>query len=327
MACISKDTPYFLFLPGIQDLTILQSPFAVVRLPDGGNIANVIFRAILVQSVYELWGEAGDYESLYASVKSIAAEEISKYSHQSFKFTFDSFQGSKAPATQRQLIDSFGWLGFRGLISLKAAEQSFVVFEEYPSPDDPAHTTHKARKYEEIPTRLYLGRLVGLGSRDLINKYSLKKRRYLSTTSMDAEMSLVMANMVHAGPGSLVFDPFVGTGSLTISCAHFGAAVFGSDIDPRTLRRKDGLSLKSNFQQYEISGQDLGSFVADLVNTPLRGWGGPSTTDSSTRHCGWLDGIVCDPPYGIREGLKTLGHRNNPDRKIHYSTDGLASHL
>ena len=305
----------------------MQFPFAVVRLPDGGSIADVASRAILVQSVYELWGEGRDYESLHASVKSIAVKEIPKYRYTSFKFTFDSFQGSKTSATQCQLIESFSWLDFRGVISMKAAEQSFVIFEEYPSLDNPADTTHKARKFGEIPTKLYLGRLVGLGSRDLINKYSLKKRSYLSTTSMDAEMSLVMANMIHARPGSLIFDPFVGTGSLTISCAHFGAAVFGSDIDPRALRGKNGLGLKSNFQQYETSDQDLGSFTSDLVNTPLRGWSGPSATGNSTHCCEWLDGIVCDPPYGVREGLKTLGHRNDPDRKIHYSADGQALHL
>jgi tRNA (guanine10-N2)-methyltransferase len=45
----------------------------------------------------------------------------------------------------------------------------------------------------------------------------------------------------------------------------------------------------------------LGGFVSDLTNTPLR------ISASSTQ--GYLDGIVCDPPYGIREGLKVLGSR------------------
>ena len=32
-------------------------------------------------------------------------------------------------------------------------------------------------------------------------------------------------------PGSLVIDPFVGSGSLIVAAAQFGARVLGSDID------------------------------------------------------------------------------------------------
>lgn len=50
---------------------------------------------------------------------------------------------------------------------------------------------------------------------------------------MEAEASLVMANMAHARPGTLAYDPFVGTGSMLYTSAHFGAMVMGSDIDGR----------------------------------------------------------------------------------------------
>ena len=35
---------------------------------------------------------------------------------------------------------------------------------------------------------------------------------------MDNEMSIVMANQALAKQGSIVYDPFVGTGSLLIPC-------------------------------------------------------------------------------------------------------------
>ena len=52
------------------------------------------------------------------------------------------------------------------------------------------------------------------GGRDLIARYSLKQRSYIGSTSMDAQLAFLMANMAQIGPSDLVLDPFVGTGQL-----------------------------------------------------------------------------------------------------------------
>lgn len=36
--------------------------------------------------------------------------------------------------------------------------------------------------------------------------------------------------------GDLVYDPFVGTGSILVAAAHFGAHTLGADIDIRIVR-------------------------------------------------------------------------------------------
>lgn len=54
------------------------------------------------------------------------------------------------------------------------------------------------------PVMVYMGRWIASGSRHLVTKYDLKKRGYLGTTSMDAELSLVMANMAKCRAGTLV---------------------------------------------------------------------------------------------------------------------------
>lgn len=301
-----------------------------MRVPDHDNFAKIVSRAILIQNAFELWGDGLTYEALHASVKHNAAKEIPKYLHSSFRFSFDSFQGYRSSSRQRELIDSFAWLGFTGLISLTTPEQSFVILEEYSNSESLGRVEREAIRNGSIkaePNRIYLGRLISGGSRDLMNQYSLKKRQYLSTTSMDAELALVMANMVHARPGALFFDPFVGTGSLTVACAHYGAVVLGSDIDPRTVRGKNGLNLRINYEQYHSNGRDLGAIISDLVNTPVRGWTRSAEQGDDVHRCEWVDGIVCDPPYGVREGLKTLGKRNDPEKVIHYCSDGLASYL
>jgi tRNA (guanine10-N2)-methyltransferase len=216
---------------------------------------------------------------------------------------------------------------------MKDPEQVFTLFEEFPimgkSPEQGKVRVQdkKGSLIDELePTVVYLGRLIGNGGREAMNVYSLKKRLYLSTTSMDAELALIMANMTLAKPGSLFYDPFVGTGSLTVACAHFGAFVLGSDIDGRSIRGKEGLNLHNNYAQYGLHKRDLGGMIADLVNSPIRGWRGHPQKDDLAP-CEWLDGIVCDPPYGVREGLRVLGKKDDEKKEIVFLKDGKATHL
>lgn len=48
---------------------------------------------------------------------------------------------------------------------------------------------------------------------------------------MDPQLSFIMANQALIRKGDLVMDPFVGTGSLLVAAAQFGAYVVGVDID------------------------------------------------------------------------------------------------
>ena len=183
---------------------------------------------------------------------------------------------------------------------MKGAELELVIFEDF---------EHRVPE----PHDLYLGRFIKKSGRDAVIQYDLKKRHYISTTSMDSELSLVTANLTHAGPGRLIYDPFMGTGSFPIACAHFGAVVIGSDIDGRSIRGKGGRSVTSNFDQYNLADLYLDGFISDITNTPLR-------------RGRWLDGIVCDPPYGVREGLKVLG-RKDGEGKEPVIIDGKPAHL
>jgi tRNA (guanine10-N2)-methyltransferase len=45
------------------------------------------------------------------------------------------------------------------------------------------------------PNAVYFGVLLSAGNHESSKKFDLKKRGYLGTTSMDAELSLVMGNM------------------------------------------------------------------------------------------------------------------------------------
>jgi tRNA (guanine10-N2)-methyltransferase len=204
-----------------------------------------------------------------------------------------------------EIINSFRFLPFQGSIKMHGADEEFTVFEQWQWNAVPLGLEH--------PDYYHFGRRITLGARHLPQKFDLKKRRYISRTSMDSELSLVTANIALAGPGKLMYDPFVGTGSFPIACAEFGAVVFGSDIDGRCMRGDgDGKTLRGNFEQYGLLNGMAGFFSADLTNSPIQRI--PPGKLEGCRPRRIFDGIVCDPPYGVREGLYVLGVRDPQKR-------------
>jgi tRNA (guanine10-N2)-methyltransferase len=278
----------------------LQSPFAIVSLPFATAAQKLIARSILAKGIYMLWAWSDTYDGLHTSIQSRLQELVQPCMNHTFKFTVETFQSRRSARSQRELIESFAYLNFNGEISMKTPDLHFFIFEEFPD--------------RQTMARVFFGIKIADGGRDAVATYDLKKRSYIGTTSMDAELSLVTANMAHAAPGRLVYDPFVGTGSFLYGCAHFGATTMGSDIDGRQIRGKRGRSVLGNFKQYELVSRYLDGFTSDLTNTPLR----------RTR---FLDAVICDPPYGVREGLKVLGSRDPAKEKEPVMVDGIMGHL
>ena len=197
-------------------------------------------------------------------------------------------------------------LPFKGRANLKNPEHVFwsVVSDAERSGDMPG-----------VPKRVFFGRLVGRSDRSMLRKYDLKKRTYLGPTSMDAEMALLMANFAHARPGGVILDPFCGTGSMLVAAAHYGAMTMGIDIDCRVIKygksaatRSGKFGVKaddapsvnvwSNFEQYGLP-PPLALIHGDLHALPTRKFGLE----------GMIQGIVADPPYGVRAGGRKSGGR------------------
>ncbi|PNY24787.1 tRNA (Guanine(10)-N2)-methyltransferase [Tolypocladium capitatum] len=277
------------------DLTVIdysdQSPLCFVRLPSVEAAQRLIRRSVLAQSIHELWGTGTTLDELHDSVKERTCHLWPEYKESSFKFSIDSYQGARSNGQRLSIINSFHYLPFEGPIRMSHPDHVFTVFELWPYDSVPLGI--------ENPDRIHFGRFIAASSRDVILKFDLKKRGYISTTSMDSELSLVTANIALAAPGKLFYDPFVGTGSFPIACAHFGAMGWGSDIDGRSMRGQGGRkSLPGNFLQYGLAACLGDVFAADLTHTPIK------------RDRRIWDGIVCDPPYGVREGLRVLGVRD-----------------
>ncbi|KAF4949988.1 hypothetical protein FGADI_8526 [Fusarium gaditjirri] len=219
-----------------------DSPFCIVHLDSVNSAKRLAKRSILIQSIHELWGKGSTLDELHESVKTNTSHIWNSYVGKSFKFDVDPYQGTRSAKKRIELINSFRFLGWTGPVKMNNPDNLFTIFEMWPYNSVPLNIPD--------PTMMYLARHVGNSSRELLVKFDLKKRGYISTTSMDSELALVTANLALAAPGKLFYDPFVGTGSFPIACAHFGALAFGSDIDGRSIRGEGGnKSLKGNFDQ------------------------------------------------------------------------------
>lgn len=258
-----------------------SSPFMLVQLENDAQAQKLLKRAVLARGIYELWGEGFNLESLHGSIKDNSQKYWKAHQQCSFKFDFIDHKGSRSQPEQVSIIESFAYLGFQGPIRMKKPDEVFAVLEEFDN---------------GVATRMIFGRQVQLSNRvnGILDKYDLKKRRYIGTTSFDAELSLVSCNIAQVGPCKVVYDPFAGTGSFLVAGANYGAQVFGSDIDIRILKGKGKATIEENFKQYGTS-----LLFGDVVTMDF--------THNAFRSDFVIDTIVCDPPYGVREGLKVCG--------------------
>ncbi|KAF9520989.1 hypothetical protein BS47DRAFT_1378436 [Hydnum rufescens UP504] len=261
-------------LPAEEEERAVHRPFLVVKLESDEEARRLASRCILVKSimqlpveirmaVYALWAQGSTYEELHAANRR-SRDVWSKYENSSFRFTVSAVNHT----TRKERI--------------RNRPYADTGRERY---DGDGNFRH-----------VYFGRLISEGaSRPLIGKFDVKKRVFFGNTSMDAEMSLLMANQAQAAPGKFIYDPFAGTGSMLYTAAHFGAFVFGSDMDGRQMRGKDktpGIYRAS--AQYGVSSRLMDCATFDVTHNPWR--------------CGDIfDAIVTDPPYGVRAGAKRLG--------------------
>ncbi|MCJ1436299.1 hypothetical protein MMC27_005677 [Xylographa pallens] len=293
------------------------SPYCIVRIPTISAAATLLSRSILSKAIYHLWAAAPTYDALHSIVRTQSSHLWPLYEKSSFKFTVDIFNGSLSEADQIDIVNEFAYLPFNGRVAMKSPDEEFVVCQDH---------EHGAGITTSTPKMIYFGRLVGRSGRRAIDTYSLKKRAYISTTSMDAELALLTANLSLAAPGKLFYDPFVGTGSIVIACAHYGAMAMGSDLDGRAIRGKGGKGVGWSLGEYGLGGRWLDALIGDITFSPLRGADGAGDYNNAWRRGGLLDGIVCDPPYGVREGLKVLGSRDGSGKEVVW-IDGKMAHL
>eukprot|EP01134_Creolimax_fragrantissima_P007709 CFRG7709T1 len=286
---------------GVERTDDLRRCFVWIDFPSEEAAIKVVSRAVLIIELYDVWGWGKSIEEAYENAYTVTEERMGPccQAESTFKVEMDSYGTNLKRKDKNDIIKQWVPFTLKGKVKLDNPEHVLVHIED--------HSTALIAKSEGIhPTALqrdspgdkyefcvYIGRRVAKGSRSLMDKYRLPDRTYIHTTSMAAELSFISANMAWARPGTMMMDPFAGTGSFMLACAEFGSQTLGSDIDPRVIRGKGEVDLSDNFVQYGTQSQYVGLTIMDFSNLPLR-----------THE--WLDSIVCDPPYGFREGARRV---------------------
>eukprot|EP00211_Chloroparvula_japonica_P002350 CAMPEP_0119155152 /NCGR_PEP_ID=MMETSP1310-20130426/51601_1 /TAXON_ID=464262 /ORGANISM="Genus nov. species nov., Strain RCC2339" /LENGTH=438 /DNA_ID=CAMNT_0007147739 /DNA_START=150 /DNA_END=1466 /DNA_ORIENTATION=+ len=281
---------------------ISNSPFLIVAFPSEEIATRMAQRSVLCKRLVALTGrtkQGGSLEELVINAEVETKRRLgmsSRKGYRTFKIKCDSFGRDKSSkAQQLEMISTIGvHFDVNWKVKLKQPDIYYSFIEDYGL--DRATNRH----IHETP-RYFFGERLSKGARrngeHLPWAFQLSKRPYIGTTSMDPIVSFLMANLACVSNISYVWDPFIGTGSIAVSCAYFGGRVVGTDIDPRVIRGKKGKSVITNFQYYGLTGQ-LDCLLAHDVAQPI-----------FTRQEGIFDAIVCDPPYGIRAGAKKIGRK------------------
>eukprot|EP01061_Rhynchopus_euleeides_P016802 TRINITY_DN28129_c0_g1_i1.p1 TRINITY_DN28129_c0_g1~~TRINITY_DN28129_c0_g1_i1.p1 ORF type:complete len:581 (+),score=241.42 TRINITY_DN28129_c0_g1_i1:70-1743(+) len=259
--------------------------FVLARFESDAKAKEVISRMVLVKGVFELWGEGSTYELLVQNVQQFDPSIRSRYKGSSFKFVFEAFGAKLSFGEKVERFNKFSNVGLDGPVEMQNPDEHFWIIEDRGIP-----TTNK--KSHNGMTNVLFARQVGIGSRKTLDTHSLKTRRYIGTTTMVPELCMLMSNLAGVQKGSIVWDPFCGTGSTLVSASHYGATCFGSDLDGRALGNKEH-GIQSNCQQYGFIPMEL--MRLDMSQACWR-------ADLSEV----FDAIISDPPYGRRESRKRI---------------------
>ena len=286
----------------------VSRPFHLCKLPSDDAAKALLHRCSCIRAVWELWACADTYGELHSRNQEARMYVPWQSSEYSWKALMQGFHAALPEKRRLSLIESFVYMGLEGPVRMRGADLTWGVLEEYRRPSDDVPAEGPEAEAQDAPAelgdsdprllQLFLGRKIkdrsgAMPARDLIDVLNLKKRRYIGNTSMESEMSVIMANMALAGPGKFVYDPFAGTGSMLYACSIFGAFSFGSDIDGRMLRGKNPSQKDSGIvqsaKQYGIQGRLIDTAVFDMTRAP---WRTPFRGD-----VGIFDAIVTDRMY------------------------------
>ncbi|CAH8620627.1 unnamed protein product [Heterobilharzia americana] len=266
-------------------------PYIVIEMDHDEAVVSIIERSVLIKAAFHLWCEASSLPELIKQVSNLPDELVDPYlnSSGSFKLVLSSAhkklkQEEKVPIIEA-VLDAHKRIDSQ--VSLSSPDHQINILLEY-TPKNLGKNTISSGGYL---CRLLYGRLIGSSIRkDMIKNFRLSERTHLGNTTMDVRLAAIMANVGLCQKFSLVWDPFIGTG--TGSDIDY-ALLHGMGMSPKAGQEKRcGETLRSNYEQYKLESRYLDVIVADTVSLHrlLR-----------VPYDGLFDAVITDPPYGFRE--------------------------
>ncbi|KAJ3664594.1 hypothetical protein Zmor_000150 [Zophobas morio] len=293
-----------------------NAPYWIVESASETDLKRLVNRSVSIRSCFELWAHAKNIDDLHQKLRNYPRHLMEPYFQKdlSFKIQVETFCKHLTQKEKVNKLETFSYLPIKGPVKLTDPDVCLQYIEYYGT---------NANDPPEFPYFVFFGRWVAGGLRNLMKKLSLKTRKFIGNTSMDPQLSLLMANQAQVRSGDMVLDPFVGSGSLLVAAAEFGGYVIGGDIDylmlhartrPSRITQKERSadeSIKANMDQYNLQHRYLDVLINDFA---LSFW----------RDNVEFDSIITDPPYGIREATERVG-TNKENFKV--SEEHLSSHI
>lgn len=256
-------------------------------LPEDGGVVlkAIVERAVLVHAAYEVWATGSSLCECAAITKNIMNDDPrmgplqANTTWAANSYVFGTKHGRRKEVdTLPQKLSIFKILLRRlpGAVDLKAPAVRFVLLED----GDAAGG--------DFLHEVWFTREVAQGARGLTERLSLRRRPYVTTTSMEPKASLVMSNVASLQIGDKVLDPMAGGGGLLLAAAQLGAGLtVGVDVNSSI----DISRVESNF--HDLGLPPPAGFIFEDVGDPL--------VQERLYPWGPFDVLVADPPYGKRE--------------------------
>ncbi len=295
-------------------------PSVVQPLPSLGAshhawLGNAAARSVACRGVFEVWGAGDTIDTCAAQTATVPAAHIRARVHS--RWRLDSVvlgaRRSQHPGDLGSRLRAFGHvldaLDDRPVDLSAPVFRLWLVEDRRTLLDDgplPAHSPTYHLLFQ-LPTQQP-------PIQDTVHRLDLRKRAFLSTSTLPADRALLMCNLALANApetGAGVLDPYCGSGGTLLAAAALGAWTVGSDLDwrlvsdnrvpisiPATLNRPErgveSVRMRDNFDEADLP-QPTALFPLDV--------GAPDAAAQLLVASGGhlYDALVCDPPYGRRE--------------------------
>ena len=310
---------------GINKKRNYWDPFIWINIPNDDIIYKICKRAMCIKGIYQIYSYGKTINNIVNDMKNnFDYSKLDKYLDKSFRLTsiwFGKKCSQNIKLSEIKLFEFFT-IKLKGKVSLNKPEIEYHLISNYGD-----HTQLRLNTANDIPYDIYFGRFICGSNRTILKDFNLTDRLFVGPTSLDPELSFIMSNMGKCTNNSIIFDPFVGTGSIIIACAYHGSYVIGSDIDMRVLRgghhtnfdkRKKRTNLNRNnhgTSKYKVI-RDKNDEYKENIYTTFKQYGliTPELIRCDLNLHSFndylienIDAIICDPPYGVRAGARKSG--------------------
>ena len=306
-------------------------PSVIQRLPNDLTAlewAEVAVRCIGCKAVFQILGEGDTLKDCIQKVGRLSDEQILRLIQGSWSMQVKMLGRSDRlhPRERRDRVESFrDVLGVlvKRKVELNNPDHELILLEDCRSLESDINAGQP-----QPPHHVYLLLKVSSSTsptvRELAELSDVKKRAFISTTTMPADRALLMSNLGLAQGGMSVLDPFCGSGGLLLSSALLGASVVGTDVDAELLSFRNTPLPFPNSPFRPNRGVELvsygDSFTELGLEQPMLLPGLDIQSDGvvpqvlQANHGQRYDAIVTDPPYGIRESSSKMSDAQITER-------------